>query len=352
MKKLYTLSLFLIAFTGFSQSIPFTGTGELSANGWVVTGTPTTPAVDFPGHLQILTTPSDNGSSLSYAGLPTSTGGRTTTTHNNTQDCNIAITSNTGIAYFSTLIKATNTTGMFSDINTTSGLPNNGEYFMHFAATAGTGAGTFVGRVYVKAGTTANKFKIAILNGATPSPGVTTPTYSTTEYNVAQTYFMVVKYDRAINTASLFINPTPDAIEPTATITNATGTTAAPTQVAALCIRQSGSVTAATSTGNVEIDEIRVGTTWTSVTSSTLAVKQNEIAGLSIHPNPVSNGVLYINTTANEIKNVIIIDVLGKQVCNTTISGNAINVSNLNSGVYIVKITENGKSNTLKVVIQ
>jgi Secretion system C-terminal sorting domain/Lamin Tail Domain len=83
-----------------------------------------------------------------------------------------------------------------------------------------------------------------------------------------------------------------------------------------------------------------------------LATTQNQIAGLSINPNPVSKGVFYINTTANETKNVIIVDLLGKQVLNTTTSGNEINVSNLNAGVYIVKVTEEGKTATRKLVVQ
>lgn len=88
------------------------------------------------------------------------------------------------------------------------------------------------------------------------------------------------------------------------------------------------------------------------VSGTNLSVNQNQIAGLSIQPNPVSNGVFYVNTTANETKNVAIVDLLGKQVINTTTSGNAINVANLNAGVYIVKITEEGKTATRKLVIQ
>ncbi len=86
--------------------------------------------------------------------------------------------------------------------------------------------------------------------------------------------------------------------------------------------------------------------------SCALATSQNAIAGLDIYPNPVTNGVLNINTTANDAKNVVVYDVLGKQVVNTTISGNTVNVANLKNGVYIVKITENGKTATRKLVIR
>lgn len=83
-----------------------------------------------------------------------------------------------------------------------------------------------------------------------------------------------------------------------------------------------------------------------------LSTTKNAIAGLDIYPNPVTNGVLNINTTANDAKNVVVYDVLGKQVVNTTISGSTVNVANLKNGVYIVKITENGKTATRKLVIR
>jgi len=87
------------------------------------------------------------------------------------------------------------------------------------------------------------------------------------------------------------------------------------------------------------------------VTGGTLGVKQNSIAGLQVYPNPVVDGKLYINTTANASKAVAIYDVLGKQVVNTT-TENAVNVSSLNAGVYIVKVTEEGKTATRKLVIR
>lgn len=86
--------------------------------------------------------------------------------------------------------------------------------------------------------------------------------------------------------------------------------------------------------------------------SPTLGVKSNDIAGLNIYPNPVTNGTLFINTDANAERNVTVFDVLGKQVLKVTTSNNAINVANLNAGVYIVKVTEEGKTATRKLVIR
>ena len=78
----------------------------------------------------------------------------------------------------------------------------------------------------------------------------------------------------------------------------------------------------------------------------------NAISGLKVYPNPVSNGTLYIETAANAERTVTVFDVLGKQVLNTTTNNNAVSVNALRTGVYVVKITEEGKSVTRKLVIK
>lgn len=84
----------------------------------------------------------------------------------------------------------------------------------------------------------------------------------------------------------------------------------------------------------------------------TLGVKQNAITGLNMYPNPVSNGTLYITSNSSDAKTVAVYDILGKQVLNSKTSNNAINVSTLKGGAYIVKITEDGKTDTKKLIIQ
>jgi hypothetical protein len=83
-----------------------------------------------------------------------------------------------------------------------------------------------------------------------------------------------------------------------------------------------------------------------------LSVKENAIAGLNMYPNPVSNGTLYITSNSSEAKSVGVYDVLGKQVLNAKTSNNAVNVSNLTNGVYFVKITEDGKTATKKLIVE
>jgi hypothetical protein len=330
MKKLYTLSILLTAAVSFAQaSDPFNSTGALTDNGWAHHSGATT------GQLTIVP------GSLTYSGM-TSTGNKTAIVAGNTEDVNKAsLAPLTGVAYYSAIINLPNADGLAANTDPI------GNYFLMFGATAGINVTGFVGRIYVRAGATAGTYNLGVLNGA---GGTASPTWSASDYTPGTAMFVAVKFDFTSNTASLFVNPSIGGAEGAATVTNATGTTAAPGQIASVAIRQAG--TAAAGTGNIEIDEVRIGSTWAYVTADVLAVKQNTIAGLKVYPNPVVNGNLYITTDSNEAKQVVVYDILGKQVVKTIVTNQAVNVSNLNSGVYMVKITEEGKTATRKLVIQ
>lgn len=82
--------------------------------------------------------------------------------------------------------------------------------------------------------------------------------------------------------------------------------------------------------------------------------QQDRIEGLSIYPNPVSDGRLYIHITSKRGLNKMIevYNVLGKRISATVITNNEFNISQLHTGVYILKITENNISETRKLVIK
>lgn len=168
---------------------------------------------------------------------------------------------------------------------------------------------------------------------------------------VGQTYFVVVGYTFGENAsddmADLWIDPVVGGIQTTPDVMDVhTGTDLG--SISRFFFRQDDP----DETGAIQIDALRVGTTWEDVTGSNLSVKDNSIAGLKVYPNPVSNGTFFIETSANGEKAVAVYDVLGKQVLNTTTTTTAVNVSNLTAGVYIVKITEGGNTATRKMVIK
>ena len=78
----------------------------------------------------------------------------------------------------------------------------------------------------------------------------------------------------------------------------------------------------------------------------------NSIEGLSVHPNPVSNGKLYITTLNNLVKDIEIFNVLGKKIYTSSILNNVLDISKLTPGIYIIKITENNIKATRKLVVR
>jgi hypothetical protein len=78
----------------------------------------------------------------------------------------------------------------------------------------------------------------------------------------------------------------------------------------------------------------------------------NFINDLSIYPNPVSNGKIYITTKDNLTKEVEIYDVLGKKIISSFVFGKELNISKLTTGIYILKIREGNNSATRKLVVR
>jgi len=76
------------------------------------------------------------------------------------------------------------------------------------------------------------------------------------------------------------------------------------------------------------------------------------IEGLNLYPNPVSNGKVYISSKNDLDKNIIIFDVLGKKVLQTTMTSKELNISNLSPGVYIIKIDEEQATATRKLIVR
>ncbi len=108
---------------------------------------------------------------------------------------------------------------------------------------------------------------------------------------------------------------------------------------------------------SLEYDES--GMSWVSVADDTpgdygavLSVAQNDIEDLRLYPNPVTNGKVTITTAKNLIKRIVVYDVLGKAVINRILEDQVLDVSSLNSGIYFLKITEDAKTATRKLVVR
>lgn len=86
--------------------------------------------------------------------------------------------------------------------------------------------------------------------------------------------------------------------------------------------------------------------------SADTSSKEATIEGLSVYPNPTSGEKVYITSTKEKPKKVEIYNALGKVVLAANISGNELNISSLESGIYIMKIREGNSYATRKLVIR
>lgn len=69
-------------------------------------------------------------------------------------------------------------------------------------------------------------------------------------------------------------------------------------------------------------------------------INDNTIQKISIYPNPTSDK-LYFKSSLTESFKVSVFDILGKNIINTTIqNGNALDVSKLHAGIYIIRFDE------------
>jgi hypothetical protein len=83
-----------------------------------------------------------------------------------------------------------------------------------------------------------------------------------------------------------------------------------------------------------------------------LSINNTEIENFRVYPNPVNSGEFSISSGSNSIKTVKLYDINGKTVLNKqVINKEVIQINNLNSGLYILKVEENGKTAKGKLVV-
>lgn len=85
----------------------------------------------------------------------------------------------------------------------------------------------------------------------------------------------------------------------------------------------------------------------------TLSINQYETKRFSVFPNPTTNGFVNITSSDSATINVVVFDILGKQISDTTLTNNQLlNVAELHSGIYMLKISQNNNTITKKLVIK
>ncbi|RZW55684.1 MAG: T9SS type A sorting domain-containing protein [Flavobacteriaceae bacterium] len=86
--------------------------------------------------------------------------------------------------------------------------------------------------------------------------------------------------------------------------------------------------------------------------STTLSVNTFDTTNFTLYPNPNNIGQLYIASSNNAAMAIQIFDVLGKEVITETVQNGSLDISSLNSGLYIVKLSQGNASTTKKLVVE
>lgn len=330
--------LMLVSGLVSAQYDPFSGTGALNANGWSTFG-------GTSGEINILTTPSGSGNSLAYTGL-TSQGNRVAFSTSYTEDLDKAFTAPiTTTAYVSFLLKVTDASTFSAN-----SLATPPGYAMFFSPNSGTNIGStgWVSRLSFRQGSNSQKFNMGVLNTTGGSAGLTDVYGSTTpaEYNVGQTYFVVIKYDMTGSTGNtkLWVNPAIAATEGTPVVSSSFGSSAKLAQVASFGVRT------ANNTGNFELDEVRLGSTWSEVVPTTTLGVADAAANSK---NVISNTLVKDNfKILLSGKNALEIyapngSLVSKKM---VIGGDFVDISQLNPGMYLLKITNGTEVRTVKII--
>lgn len=83
-----------------------------------------------------------------------------------------------------------------------------------------------------------------------------------------------------------------------------------------------------------------------------LGAQDLTIEGFSMYPNPATSDVVNLVSASNLSKNVVVYDVLGQAVISTVVTNGRLNIGSLNSGIYLVQVTENNRTITKKLVVR
>ncbi len=84
----------------------------------------------------------------------------------------------------------------------------------------------------------------------------------------------------------------------------------------------------------------------------TLSTNEFAQSELSIYPNPVNNGLVNFTSTVTGVKNVELIDMFGRTVIKTQLSGDALDVRSAGSGLYVLKVSIGDRLSTTKLIIK
>lgn len=116
----------------------------------------------------------------------------------------------------------------------------------------------------------------------------------------------------------------------------------------------SGSYTSTDGTINVYLaadDTFELGPVTFTIACTALSINENEIDDLQVYPNPANDNYVNIATSTFGDKLVELFDLNGRKVMSKKISGEILDITNLEAGFYVARITIDAKSSVFKLII-
>lgn len=83
-----------------------------------------------------------------------------------------------------------------------------------------------------------------------------------------------------------------------------------------------------------------------------LGVDSKSLTNVSITPNPSKSGYVTIKAQDSGTKSIELYDMLGRNVINTTLNSDVLDVSSVRSGLYLLKVSIEDRSSTTKLIIE
>ena len=213
---------------------------------------------------------------LSYSGLPASTGNKISYDGTGSDNYRAFTAQTTGTVYYSFILNVSS----LGSLNTT------GTYFTGLIQAGSTSA--FGGTVWTRQSTTTGKYNVGVSTRSNSAVS-----WLAADLDPATSYFIVAAYEIITGTANdvakIWLNTAAiGGAEPAPDATSVVGTDLGAAGIGRILLRQD----AATTTPFIDLDEIRIGTTWAEVTPSA------SVPVLSISSPLAPFGSVCINTTA------------------------------------------------------
>lgn len=240
------------------------------------------------------------------------------------EDANLPFTTVTGSIYYAFDFSVDDLGAAYSG--------SDNEYFAHFMV----GTGSFSARLDIVPPTLSGDFSVGIATISSTAEAIWA-----TDLIYGTTYRVTVGYNQNTNQAQLWIDA---SVESDTSILGADEADPG-NSITAFALRQSDS----SENETIRIDNLVIAQSFDSV----LGVKEkNQIEGFAMYPNPTALGYVKISSKSNANMEVAVFDVLGKQIIKNTVKDNVLDVSNLKSGIYIMKVSQDNATSTKKLVIE